>query len=478
MRLLRAPLYILLGFATPPMRTAQMPHAKIATSDDGICFGRECVSWAAAFARGRRGGWQASLPPMTTNVSARCRLQGRADCPHVPPGYICAPPGQQRCSDLAELRWPMNLSKARAHHAHSACDGRHGRFRGSVLSVHLAWPPPKPPASDVLEAALSFTTNSTVHRMNWVPVLVQELRAHPPPGELPLFGVPCSSARLEDGAILRTFFSDSNGRPSRGGTFLEMGAYDGALESTTSFFEQCLGWRGILIEAQPNEFSKVLGNRPYTLNMRMAACRNHGSVRFTTGGTAARVRDPDAKDQVGLLHLGKEAPAIDVRCGPLGDYLELLGVHRLDFFSLDVEGSELEVIQSLRKTSSLSIGVFQVEVRGDGLRGKVMKMLMRMGFSYVGQIRARPSVANEIIDDIFVNLTHMQLHFPRSCALAPPPVEARGASARGASTGRRSHIDQYTRFPEQLELMVKRAQKCCRPPQTPGGSMGHCFCGV
>ena len=51
---------------------------------------------------------------------------------------------------------------------------------------------------------------------------------------------------------------------------------------------------------------------------------------------------------VGLLRTKGAASPISVSCGPLGDYLSLLGVTRLDYFSLDVEGSELEVIESLR----------------------------------------------------------------------------------------------------------------------------------
>jgi FkbM family methyltransferase len=231
--------------------------------------------------------------------------------------------------------------------------------------------------------------NPCVRCPSQVPVLLQEVAAH---GLRPLLtGVPCSLSRGEDGAIFRTFFVGSDGRPTgKGGTFLEMGAYDGVTESSSTFFEQCLGWRGILVEAQPQSFRQVLRNRPSTLNIRVAACPAHSSVMFSGDAVSfARAGGNGTDGAVGILPVKDQRPPISVSCGPLGDYLSLLGVTRLDYFSLDVEGSEPDVIESLGTAEGLSIGVFQVEVRGDGRRGRVMRLLMERGFSYVGQIRGR-----------------------------------------------------------------------------------------
>ena len=189
---------------------------------DLVCFGSECVTWADAYARGRRG-WAESLPSMVTDTNAICRIQGQLLCSDIAPGAVCAPSGKQRCSDLLELRPDFDASLRQTSQysglrpttslgnelkdgsPRSACDLRLGRNRGSVLSVHLAWPPPKPPASALLRVALRFMTASHKHRMNWVPVLLQEVAAQGVPRRLA--GVPCSSARLEDGAIFRSFFT-------------------------------------------------------------------------------------------------------------------------------------------------------------------------------------------------------------------------------------------------------------------------------
>ena len=268
----------------------------------------------------------------------------------------------------------------------------------------------------------------------------------------------------------------SDGRPLGGdGTFLEIGAFDGASESTTAFFEQCLGWRGILVEAQPQSFRTLLGNRPFTLNIRVATCPAHGSVRFSGDAKSfSRIGGNGSDGAVGLLRTTDEKSPISVSCGPLGDYLSLLGVTRLDYFSLDVEGSELEVIESLRRAQGLSIGVFQVEVRGDGRRGQVMRALMGRGFSYVGQTRGRPSHANEIIDDVFVNMSHMARFWPQSCAFAPP---ADGGLARTFVGARETFPPDWRTFEAQLKHMEEKSERCCKKSKVPGGPLGKCHCG-
>jgi hypothetical protein len=41
------------------------------------------------------------------------------------------------------------------------------------------------------------------------------------------------------------------------GFFLEAGALDGQLFSNSLLFEMLLGWRGLLVEAVPSEYSKL-----------------------------------------------------------------------------------------------------------------------------------------------------------------------------------------------------------------------------
>ena len=112
-------------------------------------------------------GWPRFLPWRRTSMR-HVACKGIINCqqPRLLPGpswYVVAGRGRQKCSDLLELRPDFDGGTGP-----SACDPHRGRNRGSVLSVHLAWPPPKPPQSALLQLALSFTTDAKVHRMNWV----------------------------------------------------------------------------------------------------------------------------------------------------------------------------------------------------------------------------------------------------------------------------------------------------------------------
>lgn len=135
------------------------------------------------------------------------------------------------------------------------------------------------------------------------------------------------------------------------GIFLEMGALDGITFSNTLMFEQCLGWNGLLIEANPKSFTKLRENRPCAITVGEAACKvDDGPTLRMAGneGVASIVKD-DAKDNV-----------VEVPCRPLSQMLEENGIDRINFFSLDVEGAELAVLQTL-DWEKVKIDVLMVE---------------------------------------------------------------------------------------------------------------------
>ncbi|KAK2138671.1 hypothetical protein LSH36_2596g00002 [Paralvinella palmiformis] len=66
------------------------------------------------------------------------------------------------------------------------------------------------------------------------------------------------SQSQEDQALFLNYF---NSPPICGGTYVEIGALDGIKYSNTKFFEDNLGWGGVLIEAQPENAKKLRRNR-------------------------------------------------------------------------------------------------------------------------------------------------------------------------------------------------------------------------
>ena len=105
-----------------------------------------------------------------------------------------------------------------------------------------------------------------------------------------------------------------------------------------------------------------------------------------------------------------------VRCEPLSELLrEGLGqAPRVDFLSLDVEGSEPEAIASMGRNASF--GVVVVEVAAGRRRVAVVTGMLTLGFAYVGQISARPTTSNFIMNDVFLNTSHFKRFWPASPA--------------------------------------------------------------
>lgn len=70
---------------------------------------------------------------------------------------------------------------------------------------------------------------------------------------------------------------------------MEIGAYDGVTYSNTKFFEDTFKWKGLLIEANPNNYKNLVKNRPNTKKLHAGVCpKNQTSFKFggdrATGG--------------------------------------------------------------------------------------------------------------------------------------------------------------------------------------------------
>lgn len=79
----------------------------------------------------------------------------------------------------------------------------------------------------------------------------------------------------EDIAADKKYFHDMHN-----GIFLEMGALDGKTFSNTKFFEETRGWRGLLIEPNPEEFVKLQAERPNAISVNAAICDKKQDVHF------------------------------------------------------------------------------------------------------------------------------------------------------------------------------------------------------
>lgn len=145
------------------------------------------------------------------------------------------------------------------------------------------------------------------------------------------------SANEEDVTIFDAFFSSSEFMGGGDHTYMEIGAHDGVRESNSRFYDTCLGWNGLLVEPHPKNYERTVQLRPNAHHLGIApSCKANetGTVLFPEHMyTSAQVNEEGSK--------------IEIHCGPLQYYLDALGIRHIDFWSLDVEGSELKVLETV-----------------------------------------------------------------------------------------------------------------------------------
>lgn len=153
------------------------------------------------------------------------------------------------------------------------------------------------------------------------------------------------------------------------GTMLEVGALDGLLISTSHGYERDLGWRSIHIEPSPTNYKNLIANRPKALNINAALCSQRQIVHFADQRETSGILEfmPQTFIERFYPHLAGNTKQFNnypaIACIPMRDLLEAFNIRHIDFFVLDVEGAELEVVKSI-DFSRVSFGVVAVETDG------------------------------------------------------------------------------------------------------------------
>jgi FkbM family methyltransferase len=197
----------------------------------------------------------------------------------------------------------------------------------------------------------------------------------------------------EDAYLYSKFFHSSFGQDY---TFLEMGALDGTRFSNTRFLQETMGWSGYLIEPSQllyhnltehsNRCAPRNGNKAICL--KLAICSEWASnVNFI--GAGEPVGGIDATLTAGhrkRFQKSFTSESIEqVLCGPIHDVLEMLGVQKLDLFSLDVEGGELAVLEKFN-FNQVKVHVLIIEraPNSDGEKNKLIDdILIKNGFQFL-----------------------------------------------------------------------------------------------
>jgi FkbM family methyltransferase len=145
------------------------------------------------------------------------------------------------------------------------------------------------------------------------------------------------------------------------GYFVELGANDGRLASNTYYYERSRNWRGVLVEPAPNLFLQCRENRSPDNHIVCAACVSFDykdefvKIIYSNSMSVSLNVETDVGDPLAHAELGRQFLRPDETVFTFGAIARTLnsllieaGAPRsIDFLSLDVEGSEIEVLKGV-----------------------------------------------------------------------------------------------------------------------------------
>src|SRR5574343_581005 len=126
------------------------------------------------------------------------------------------------------------------------------------------------------------------------------------------------------------------------GVFIDVGACEGIYVSNTYFFEKHKGWKGICIEADPKTFEDLKENRPNSI------CVNSLIYDYREIHKYAQDEIPQFSGiETERTEKTKEYNSIQLKSELLNDVMEKYKIYNIDFLSLDTEGCETRILDSI-----------------------------------------------------------------------------------------------------------------------------------
>jgi FkbM family methyltransferase len=172
------------------------------------------------------------------------------------------------------------------------------------------------------------------------------------------------------------------------GYFVDIGAYDGECDSNSLFFEN-LGWDGICIEPNPEMFKKLQNIRKCTCLPYAVSNKNEitqffqikeggpavlsGLVNEFTERSIERINEYNLEDNQNFNYIDIECKTFD----------SIIDVYNIDFLSLDTEGNELKILQSI-DFNKYNIDIITVE--NNDYNSKFIDFLTTKNYTFITRL--------------------------------------------------------------------------------------------
>ncbi|XP_023327101.1 uncharacterized protein LOC111700431 isoform X2 [Eurytemora carolleeae] len=166
----------------------------------------------------------------------------------------------------------------------------------------------------------------------------------------------------------------------KGGFFIEAGANNFESDSDSLHFELNHGWTGLLVEPHPSYYEKGMSkNRRVTsVNTCLSPIDRVASIPFNINYAGL--------DLMGNK-LGDNSSEPILQCIPLYSLLLALGNPTVNYFSLDIEGGEFQVLKTI-PWDLVDIQVLSIEThfageRSKGSREDIISYMKDVGYQYI-----------------------------------------------------------------------------------------------
>ena len=165
----------------------------------------------------------------------------------------------------------------------------------------------------------------------------------------------------------------------REGYFVEFGGYDGVASSNTLILEKSFGWSGIVVEPGIGFRESLLSSRSCILDFRAVWDKSGESILFDEDVIEGYL-SVASEDKLVVTQNNTSKYSVDTVT-----LLDLLDDHdapnRIDYISVDIEGSELRVLREFFKSNSqYEVKCWTVEHNFRGNRTDLENLFARNGY--------------------------------------------------------------------------------------------------
>ena len=191
--------------------------------------------------------------------------------------------------------------------------------------------------------------------------------------------IPSSSQSNEEENYISHFM------PYRTGTYVEIGALDGHQFSNTRVLSKCYNWTGLLVEGNLHNYVNLVTklDRNNVEVVHSAVCEPPQRwTTFTVAGGAVATDTTRVSESFQRQWSKSNHPEniLQVPCAPMSELL-LPKYAVIDFFSLDVEGAEWTVVNTI-DFSRVSIDTFCIELDNHDIKKnvRITNHLAKLGY--------------------------------------------------------------------------------------------------